>query len=373
MVRLTAAMSRGCRRQSGFALLMVLVIVATAAILGVSYLLGASMHFVGTRNMVSATRARYLAESGLEHSLMLLQTDPDLLKASSSGSQLGPFYVDGSSDTYTIYAESGAGTDDLYTIVATGFSGGMKQSVSFTVYSRNEFADLVQTYRPKAYWRLGESSGALAQDTTGAHNGGYANGVTLDQGGALIGADNTAAHFDGVNDYVDSGTWDLDKEALTLMAWINADDFDTRTDPRIISKAKNEGEDYYWTLRTTEQDGDIRLVFELHTDDGRKRLIAGSGNVQPGQWVFVVATYGGVDMILYQDAVEVGRCAHRKKVKRKPDAPVWIGSSPRNSTKRPWKGVLDEAAVFDKALTGDQVAELYQARRPHPVVVRWDD
>lgn len=366
-------MNRRSRRQPAFALMLVLIVVATAAILGVSYLLGASMHFVGTTNLVLATRARYLAESGLEHSLLLLQTDPELLKASTEASQLGPFYVDGSSDNYTIYAAPGAGTDDLYTIIATGFCKGIKQSASFTVYSPNLFAELVQSYGPVAYWRLGESSGAVAQDVTGAHNGVYVNGITLNQGGALIGSNNTAARFDGVNDYTDTQIWDVATVGLTLVAWINADDFDTLTDPRILSKARNAMMSYYWTLRTMAVDGDIRLHFDLRTINGRRDLTADSGNIQPGQWVFVAAVYDGNRMYLYQDAVEVGRRSHSGDVEQKDNAPVWIGGNPTDPTAKPWKGSLDEVAVFDRALTPEQITALYKARRPDPVVVRWDD
>ena len=344
-------MKRCCHGQSGFVLLLVLVVVAAAAILGVSYLSGASMHMIGSTNLASAARARYLAESGLEHSLYVLQTDPGLLQSSTEAGQLGPFYVDGSDDRYTFYAAPGAGTDDIYTIIATGFSKGMKQS---------------------AYWRLGESSGAVAQDTTGAHNAVYVNGVTLSQGGALIGTNDTAAHFDGVNDYTDTQIWDVDAAAMTLMAWFNADEFDTRTDPRILCKGKNVGDDQYWTLRTIAVDGAVRLEFTLWAG-ARRELAATSGDIQPGQWVFAVAVYDGQNMILYRDGVEVGRRAQTGMVRKKDDAPVWIGGNPPDPLARPWHGLLDEVAVFDRGLTAEQVVELYAARRPRPVIVQWHD
>ena len=114
----------------------------------------------------------------------------------------------------------------------------------------------------------------------------------------------------------------------------------------------------------------------METTKDKKDLTASSGVVEPGQWVFAVAIYNGRNMILYQDAVEVGRRQDQDvegSVVGADDAPVWIGTSPSDPTKRPWKGLLDEVAVFDKALTAEQVAALYEARRPHPVVVRWDD
>jgi hypothetical protein len=56
---------------------------------------------------------------------------------------------------------------------------------------------------PLAYWRLGETSGSTAADSSGhGRNGSYVNGVGLGISGALFGDPNTGAGFDGVNDSV---------------------------------------------------------------------------------------------------------------------------------------------------------------------------
>ena len=56
---------------------------------------------------------------------------------------------------------------------------------------------------PLGYWRLGETSGTTAADSSGnGRNGSYVNGVGLGIAGALFGDPNTAASFDGVNDSV---------------------------------------------------------------------------------------------------------------------------------------------------------------------------
>ena len=66
------------------------------------------------------------------------------------------------------------------------------------------YGDVVLGDAPYAYYRLGESSGTTAADSSGsARNGTYVNGVTLGAAGALAGDANTAAQLDGVNDHVD--------------------------------------------------------------------------------------------------------------------------------------------------------------------------
>ncbi len=45
-----------------------------------------------------------------------------------------------------------------------------------------------------------------------------------------------------------------------------------------------------------------------NTDSGgTKGLVANSGNLSPGVWVFVAAVFDGEEMILYKDGGEVGR------------------------------------------------------------------
>ena len=388
------------RRESGFALILVLMLVAVASILGVSYLCGASLHVVGSTNLIAADRARYLAESGLEHALYVLQSAPESLQASSAAAPLGPFFADGSNDTYTLYAAPGAGTDDLYTIVATGFSGGMKQAVSSTVRCSNEYAEKMQALAPAAYWRLGEDSGAVAADATGAHAGAYANGTALGRNGALIGGGNTAAHFDGINDYVDTGQWKLaDPGAgVTLAVWFKADDLDNIHETALLAKSEDENAaKHIWSLGTKWKDKQLNLRFVVTTDKKNRELRAGSGTIQAGRWVFAVGVYDGVNMILYENGAEVGRIAQSggikqvveddgdekskkskkskkdKKGKGDEDPPVWIGSCPTQATKIPWQGDLDEVAVFNKALTPEQIADLYGARLPTPEIVRWND
>ena len=82
------------------------------------------------------------------------------------------------------------------------------------------YADKVLSYAPIAYWKLDEASGSVAADSSGNGFDGTAYGVTWGESG--IGDGETAALFDGINDYVNvfsaglaavfsfsAGTWSL--------------------------------------------------------------------------------------------------------------------------------------------------------------------
>jgi hypothetical protein len=73
---------------------------------------------------------------------------------------------------------------------------------------------------PLAYWRLGESSGTTAVDSTGSgHTGTYLGGVALGVPAALVGNTDTAARFNGTNGMVQvpdsaalrlNGSWSIE-------------------------------------------------------------------------------------------------------------------------------------------------------------------
>ncbi len=115
--------------QPGFAMLLVLIIVSAGFVLGMSYLSVASVQVRVSRNYQSLSRARYIAESGLEHALHVLRFSPE-----DFDSPLGPFYVDGSSDSYTIGAQEDPETPGLYTLTSTATAGSVRRTSSVKVF-----------------------------------------------------------------------------------------------------------------------------------------------------------------------------------------------------------------------------------------------
>ncbi len=120
-------------RQTGFALILVLMALVMASILGLSYVSTASIKLAGSSNLSRASRAKYLAESGLQHALYMLKVNKDAMAASSANSQLGPYYIDNSSDSYRFYAIVDPADPTIYYLFAEATSGGVKQTASMKV------------------------------------------------------------------------------------------------------------------------------------------------------------------------------------------------------------------------------------------------
>jgi len=352
-----------CRRQSGFALLMVLMILLVATTLGASYL---------------TSRAHYLAESGLEQAMFLLRTNPDALAGSLSVA-LGPYTADESGDTYVFWAAAAGSADpEQYTLSSQGYVDGIKQTTSVTVQSHNEFRDLVVSYGPRCYWRLGESSPPFAYDQMNRVHGVYYNGTSLGHKGALIGVADTSAQFDGVDEYVDLGGMDVSGDELTLIAWVRrSTSYAGDKDARIISKADGQGaKDQYWTLGTYENSGKRYLHFRLTITNHPKELKADKdlAPLEPGRWHFCAAVYNGSSMKLYLDGKEVGiKTNVTGWISTDSHISAWIGGNPPKDDSQPWSGNIDEVAVFQKALSQSQLQALYQAKYPEIKVLQWHD
>ena len=365
-------MSIYTHKPRGIALVLVLVVVAVATTLGISYALAASVRASSSANMAMAVRARYLAESGSQHALYLLKYDTATLQASTLANALGPFYVDGSSDSYKLFAAPGSGVGNVYTVSSTGWTGAISQSVSISAMVLNQYSTLVQAFNPVAYWRLGDSLGLTASDEKGAFSGVYSNGVILGQSGALNAANNTCASFDGYDDFVALENMDIPTNEVTFLAWFKLDNSSVG-DPRIISKATS-GDDTYWMLYA---DGDgldgYRLQFELQLDGSTKEVHGGRGEIRLNQWAFAAATYDGNTMVIYLNGVEIKRKTESGNIGTDAQVPASIGGSPYSATASPWDGLIDEVAILPTALSANQIATLYQARIPDLKIISWDD
>lgn len=107
------------KTKPGFAMMMVLILVAVGVVLGIAYLSVASLDLKVSQNFRSLARARYLAESGLEHALYTLRFFPEDIGSTT----LGPFYADESSDSYYITAQEVDGEKGTYLVTATATVG----------------------------------------------------------------------------------------------------------------------------------------------------------------------------------------------------------------------------------------------------------
>ena len=217
---------------------------------------------------------------------------------------------------------------------ATGGSGGSDPSPD---------ADLL------AAWGFAGSAPPVA-DTSGNGNTGYLkDGATRSEDGYH----GKALETDGVTGHVDLGPFDVGSEELTLMAWINADDFDT-ADARILSKSSGSAtSDHVWMLSTI---GGPHVRFRLKTDDGSTTTLVGTGStLSAGAWHHIAATYDGIRMRIYQNGNEVASVPKNGSVFQAPSVQAYIAANP-GASDQVFDGRIDDVKVFGRALTRDEIA-----------------
>jgi len=218
--------------------------------------------------------------------------------------------------------------------------------------ARATYRDVVLGDGPVAYWRLGETTGSTLFDETASHQDGtYANGVALGLPGVVVGDADTAANFDGVDDYAsvaNSPALDITAPALSVELWAKAGP--QRPFATLLSK-----NDFFGTTGYSIYAGSTgRLRFWI---GGPFRFTGDFPFTWDNQWHHIVGVYDGAALRLYVDKVE--------EVATPASGPIGDSSSQALRLGQfsgggfPFAGSLDEVAVYDHALSVDQIHHHY--------------
>jgi len=352
-------------------MILVLTMVVVASIMGMSYLSITSVKLAGSTNMIRASQAMYLAESGIHHALWLLRTDSADIASATQASPLGPFQVDPDGGQYTVYVEP-TGTPLEYTVVSQGTAMGITRTSRAVARIYSEYNDKVMALGPIHYWRLAELVGHPAKDDSGTKDGKYENNPQRSQTGAICGDLDRAVHLDGTDDYVDLPKMDIPGNGMTILCWFKADDYNI-DDLRFVSKTNGlAANDHYWMLGTVLSGGNPVLRMRLRTNGWTATLNATTGTLETGVWTMAVATFDGSWMKLYKNSQQVGLGVKHGSIAQDEDVHTWIGGNPNNDQSRPFHGTIDEVVMFDRALTADEIKRVYEARIALAEIRSWE-
>jgi len=264
--------------------------------------------------------------------------------------------------------DSGAPTGShKYRVEATdGVNTSRKSSYSNVVTVGSapvSYSQAVLESGPTAYWRLGEPAGSgTAGDATGRGNiGSYTGTVTLGVPGALAREADTAATFDGSSGNVGMSSVSADPQSYSLELWFATTT--TRGGKLIGFGNKQTGlsntYDRHIYMTNTGQ-----LIFGVYP--GRAVTVTSSAGYNDGRWHHLVATMGTSGMALYVDGAVVGTSAntasqHYNGYWRAGGDSVG-GAWPSAPSSAYFTGTLDEVAIYQSALTAQQVSAHYAQR-----------
>jgi hypothetical protein len=217
----------------------------------------------------------------------------------------------------------------------------------------DRYAARVLADRPLGYWRFDETRTPIARDASGnGHDGTYA-AVMLGQPGALAGNANSAVLL------VDTGGAGVDmgdrfgfegNAPFTVELWVNA----TRADALLVGKVFRD-------VDAMAYDGWHVYYGSTATALRRARLTIDGPPLPLGEYAYVVATYDGVTATVYVNAVAGSPRVTTAGVVAVP-APFLVGNQYQGQWAR-HTGLVDELAVYDRALTAAEITARYELAR----------
>jgi Concanavalin A-like lectin/glucanases superfamily len=228
------------------------------------------------------------------------------------------------------------------------------------------YSTVILSDAPIGYWRLGESgTDTIAVDSSGnlptTHNGIYSRGVVSGQPGAIKGDPTTSAQFDYATAWIDvlvtaSPDWPFNLvNNFTAEAWVINAGQQSPGSGRIVSNGDpgNIG----WGFGILP-DGRTRFTtFGVKDYDSGQTIIP-----QDSAWHYVAVVFdAGNTANFYLDGVLTDIINGPGPVKSAAKQDLMIGRNPVNPSQNFFNGNMQEVAIYNYALTEDQVAAHYNA------------
>jgi len=246
--------------------------------------------------------------------------------------QHGNFYYD--NDSFFIFGNDTSSRCGFSTIV----DGAKQQSVSCA----SPPSGLV------SYWTFDNNN---AWDPIGGNNGTLNGGVTTGATGQV----KNAYDFDGTDDYVETNTdvMPSSDQPFSISVWINTDVTDSS---------------YHTPVSDTISDAGVALEL-TNNNNFRAKIKYSSSNallettITPttGEWYHILLMYDGTDSALYINGTQEATATSHGYDKS--TNPFSIGYLTNNNDNE-WDGRLDNVQIYDRALTENEVHQLYDATKP---------
>jgi hypothetical protein len=217
------------------------------------------------------------------------------------------------------------------------------------------------------YWPF-EGSGAIAngqtlglEDQSGYANNGTAVNLNATGMSFITGKVGSAVQFDGVDDWMNAGTNAVINFTgpLTMAVWFNTSDAGGTS--RIFSKQYSD---------TDETTGSACYQLGIYVNKYRFSLYTSTGSVDRqtetpsnNSWVHFAGAWDGSQYRMYLNGNQIYSGSLSGVLKTNPLTPLSIGTSYADQAMYFFKGILDEARIYNRALSADEIKALYKFAR----------
>jgi hypothetical protein len=195
------------------------------------------------------------------------------------------------------------------------------------------------------YWKFDEPSGSVAADSSGFGNNGTVYGASF-----VSGRTNNALSFDGVNDYASIGKFGSFQRGFTIEFWFYVK-------PSSIVQRPYLSNVFSTCYIDTGYIGNFNMPCYIGDGNGW------SGSIWTDGWPFNAWTHFAMtyntssgSRSIYRNGVAVGSGTYDRMMIMSSDMTVGTGWGSY------FNGTIDEFAIFNRALTPQEVYDHYQNR-----------
>lgn len=237
-------------------------------------------------------------------------------------------------------------------------------------FSDSEYAGVVITDGPLAYWRLNETSGTTAFDEIGSNDLSHQNTPTLDAN-ALIG-DGSAYSFDDASNehlqHTSNSALNITTGGITIEVWIQPTK-NSNFQFVVCNDANNGGSNGNYSLYISDSGA---VVFSFWRGTLGNEYFWGPSNSfiwdAPNHIVFTHTWGSTADTATYVNGKLISGSTSWSG-QDGTGTPVSPGNFPftightGNDAAYPFNGIIDEVAIYEKVLTATQVEQHFEAGR----------
>ncbi len=242
-------------------------------------------------------------------------------------------------------------------------SSGKEKTGNIVVEKEFSNKEIIQNLGAVSWWRFEGN----ANDEIGNNHGTLTNGVDCNNNGKY----GKACSFDGVDDYINVGSdTSLDDiNVKTIVMWAKPKDNLFGYYPALISKTPS-GANSGWNLIISE-DSDRSLTYwqERDIDSGKWNTLGTL--IYEDNWYHIAIVYNRTldsnDPIIFVNgtfqSIDEWISAPSGNAVSESFYDLWIGANPSSVNSgglNTYNGTIDEVMIFNRALSADEVKELYE-------------
>ena len=220
------------------------------------------------------------------------------------------------------------------------------------------------------YWSFNEGTSTIALDYSGNNNKGTLTSMaspSTPTSGWNPGRLGKALNFDGSNDYVDAGSGgSLDLGGLTAMSasvWFKpGTSLGTTNNNKMVLSREDGTANCQYRLGYRPVSTSNRWRFIVRTGGtgctGTSQIVNGVTEIDnTSKWYHVVGIYDGTNIKLYVNGALDATAAGSGSINTDATTPFLIGKYTTNTI----FGLIDEARIYNRALSAGEVSALYQS------------